>query len=113
MDKPVKFDKQGHGYYTPKQVIEIAQERGLPARLLSDKRSILPQSTVEALGVQREWSKYYPHEYPKVKQPKPQADPFHFGHPVDPEAEVRVQAMERRRAEKRKVTLVNTLAKLK
>lgn len=40
------------------------------------------------------------------------ADPFHFGSPVDPESQARVEAMQQRRAEKRKAALVKTLAEM-
>lgn len=64
MAHTMKYDKDGKGYYTPRQVMEMAHERGLPARLISGY-SVMPLSTVEALGVVRDWRRYYPHEYPK------------------------------------------------
>lgn len=62
MTQTMKYDKNGIGYYTPQQVIAMAQERGLPARLVGGY-SVMPMSTVEALGVTRDWRKYYPHDY--------------------------------------------------
>lgn len=46
----------------------------------------------------------------KTEETKP--DPFHFGSPVDPESQSRVEAMEQRRAEKRKAALAKTLAEM-
>lgn len=44
----------------------------------------------------------------KTEETKP--DPFHFGSPVDPESQSRVEAMEQRRAEKRKAAVAKMLA---
>lgn len=51
---------------TAKQVKVLADECGLPCRI--GKYDIIsPLSTLEALSLDREWRKYYPHEYPKPK----------------------------------------------
>lgn len=64
--------------YTAEQVKAMAIAKGLPCEVKKIGRYnpkgkwvgmevINPQSTLEALGLNREWSLYYPHEYPKVK----------------------------------------------
>lgn len=64
--------------YTVEEVKAMADAKGLPCEIkkLGRYRSngkfvgmevVTPQSTLEALGLDREWSMYYPHEYPKVR----------------------------------------------
>lgn len=64
--------------YTVEEVKAMADAKGLPCEIkkiggyrANRKRVgmeiITPQSTLEALGLEREWSMYYPHEYPKMK----------------------------------------------
>lgn len=71
-------DSQGRRGYTVEEVKAMAIAKGLPVEIKKiggyksrGKRVgmeiITPRSTVEALGLEREWSLYYPHEYPKAK----------------------------------------------
>lgn len=65
---------QGRSYYTLEEVKQMAADKGLPCEVktvggyrLRGKRVgmeiVTPQSTLEALGLNREWSAYYPHDY--------------------------------------------------
>jgi hypothetical protein len=62
--------------YTAEEVKAMADAKGLPCELrkigryrshgkLVQMEVVHPRATVEALGLDREWSLYYPHEYPK------------------------------------------------
>lgn len=55
--------------YAAEEVKAMADKRGLPCRLVGRKgiKHVMPLSTLEALSLDREWSKYYPHEYPQAK----------------------------------------------
>lgn len=74
----MQTDSQGRRGYTVEEVREMAIAKGLPCeiRKIGEYKSggkkvgmeiIKPRSTVEALGLEREWSLYYPHEYPQAK----------------------------------------------
>lgn len=65
--------------YTVEEVRAMAVAAGLPCEVEKIGRYrangkwvgmevIKPQSTLEALGLNREWSLYYPHEYPKARR---------------------------------------------
>jgi hypothetical protein len=60
--------------YTVEEVKAMADAKGLPCELrkigryrshgkLVQMEVVHPQSTLEALGLDREWSTYYPHQY--------------------------------------------------
>ena len=58
--------------YTAKEVMAMALAEGTSLRTSQDwplplarqMEIVKPRSTVEALGLDREWSLYYPHQYP-------------------------------------------------
>jgi hypothetical protein len=65
--------------YTAEEVKAMADAKGLPCELrkigryrshgkLVQMEIVKPRSTVEALGLDREWSLYYPHQYPGRKE---------------------------------------------
>jgi hypothetical protein len=55
-----KQDKQGRSYYTIEQVKQMAEDRGLPCRMIGD--AVHP-ATLEPLSLSRVWRRYYPHDY--------------------------------------------------
>lgn len=70
----MQTDSQGRRYYTLEEVKQMAAAKGLPCvvKVIGGYRSrgrrvgmeiVTPQSTLEALGLDREWSAYYPHDY--------------------------------------------------
>lgn len=74
----MQTDEQGRSYYTLDEVKQMAAANGLPCEVktVGGYRSrgqrvgmeiVTPQSTLESLGLDREWSAYYPHQYPKAK----------------------------------------------
>lgn len=69
-----KTERRG---YTVEEVKAMAIAKGLPCEIkkIGGYRSnrkrvgmeiVTPQSTLEVLGLDREWSLYYAHEYPKA-----------------------------------------------
>lgn len=77
----MKTDSQGRSYYGLDEVKEMAAAKGLPCEIKflrnhsrrkqksewKGMKIVTPQSTLEALGLTREWSRYYVHQYPKAK----------------------------------------------
>ena len=55
-----KQDKQGRAYYTLEQVKQMAEDRGLPCRMIA---GTVHPATLEVLSLNRDWKRYYPHDY--------------------------------------------------